>query len=49
MIEKPKIREKATIKIGFSEKKYPLLAARESQLKEPPLPKSAQPIQKNNV
>jgi dyslexia susceptibility 1 candidate gene 1 protein len=36
-----KVREQAIHKIGFTEKKYPLLAARETQLKEPPLPKAA--------
>ena len=43
-----KIREKATIKLGFTEKKYPLLAARETQLKEPPLPRTASQMQKNS-
>jgi len=41
-----KIREKATIKLNYTEKKYPLLAARETQLKEPPMPRSAAQQQK---
>eukprot|EP01022_Parablepharisma_sp_SALTPOND_P000843 TRINITY_DN105134_c2_g1_i1.p2 TRINITY_DN105134_c2_g1~~TRINITY_DN105134_c2_g1_i1.p2 ORF type:complete len:748 (+),score=145.54 TRINITY_DN105134_c2_g1_i1:9608-11851(+) len=41
IVPSAKIREKATIKLGFTEKKYPLLAARETQLKEPPLPRTA--------
>jgi hypothetical protein len=45
----PKVREKATIKIGFTEKKFPTLAARETYLKEPPLPKSAQSLKSENV
>ena len=41
IVPQSKIREKAVVKLGFTEKKYPLLAARETQLKEPPLPKAA--------
>ncbi len=45
----PRVREKATIKLGFTERKYPNLAAREIYLKEPPLPKAAQQAKKDNV
>ncbi len=41
-----KVRPSATVKVTFTEKKYPLLATRETQLKEPPLPKNLQQIQK---
>jgi len=41
VVPSAKVREQAIHKIGFTEKKYPLLAARETQLKEPPLPKTA--------
>lgn len=36
----PEIREKQTVTTGFTGKKFPHLPARESQLKEPPYPKS---------
>ena len=40
--ELPQVREKQEVKMGFTEKKFAHLPARESQLKEPPLPKSKQ-------
>ena len=34
------MRQKQEAKIGFTEKKFPHLPARESHMKEPPMPKS---------
>ena len=34
------MRQRQDAKIGFTEKKYPHLPARESHMKEPPMPKS---------
>ena len=39
-MEMPQVREKQEVKMGFTEKKFAHLPARESQLKEPPYPKS---------
>lgn len=36
----PAVRQGQDIKLGFTEKKFPHLPARESHLKEPPYPKS---------
>jgi len=38
--EMPEVREKQEVKMGFTEKKFAHLPARESQHKEPPYPKS---------
>ena len=38
--EVPQVREKKEVKMGFTEKTFAHLPARESQLKEPPYPKS---------
>ena len=39
-VEVPQVREKQEVKMGFTEKKFAHLPARESHLKEPPYPKS---------
>ena len=38
--EMPEVREKQKVNMGFTEKKFPHLPARESHMKEPPYPKS---------
>ena len=38
--EVPQVRQQQEVKMGFTEKKFAHLPARESQLKEPPYPKS---------
>ena len=39
-VEMPNVRKQQDVKLGFTEKKYAHLPARESHLKEPPYPKS---------
>jgi len=38
--ELPEVRQTQEVKMGFTEKKFAHLPARESQYKEPPYPKS---------
>ena len=45
--ELPQVRERQDVKMGFTEKKFAHLPARESQLKEPPYPKSKNMSKKN--
>lgn len=49
-VEMPAVRQNQNenVKLGFTEKKFPHLPARESHLKEPPYPKSKKLVKKND-